>query len=420
MHETTELASGLTVVTERVPDARSVAVGAWVGVGSRDEPSRLAGASHFLEHLLFKGTATRSAADIAEAVDAMGGDMNAFTAREHTGFHVRCLEQDAADAVAILGDIMTAPAFRPDEFDSERDVIIEEILERNDEPADWVHDLVLATSYPGHPLGRDVLGEESTVGDHDRVRRRRVLRRQLRPGQPRSRRGRRRRPRRDRRGRAADDRLRSDRRGAAARGPAPAHASAVAVDRQDTEQAHVCVAMTACDLFSDDRHALAVVDQVLGGGLSSRLFQEVREHRGLAYSVYTYRSLFVDAGLLVVSAGTAAIKIGETLDVIGEELDRMASGGVTDRELDIARRHLIGSFTLGLEDTGARMGRIASAQLLYGTVEAVDAVIERLRSVTRADVERVARAVLTGPRTVAVVGPVDDDAVRARVGTWAA
>lgn len=420
MHETSRLPSGLTVVTERVAEARSVAVGAWVGVGSRDEPAPLAGASHFLEHLLFKGTATRSAADIAEAVDAMGGDMNAFTAREHTGFHVRCLEEDAPGAVAILTDIMTAPAFRDEEFDSERAVIIEEILERNDEPADWVHDLVLATAWPDHPLGRDVLGEESTVGvmhaadvetffranygpanlvlaaagavEHDDIVR--AAERMVETGPA-----------------GVDPPQRTS-----PGSPAPS----VAVDRQDTEQAHVCVAMHACDLFDEDRHALAVVDQILGGGLSSRLFQEVRERRGLAYSVYTYRSLFVDSGLLVVSAGTAATRIGETLDVVGQELDRLATDGATDRELDIARRHLVGSFALGLEDTGARMARIASAQLTYGTVETVDEVAECLRSVSGADVERVARRVLTGPRTVAIVGPVDGDAVRARVSGWAA
>jgi len=420
VHQTTCLPSGLTVVTERVADARSVAVGAWVGVGSRDEPEPLAGASHFLEHLLFKGTATRSAADIAEAVDAMGGDMNAFTAREHTGFHVRCLEDDAADAVAILGDIMTTPAFRDDEFESERAVIIEEILERNDEPADWVHDLVLATAWPDHPLGRDVLGEESTVGTMSAVDVESFFRANYGPANLVL---------------AAagavhhDDIVRAAQQMVEA-GPAgvdpprrlpPATPSgSVTVDRQDTEQAHLCVAMQACDLFDHDRHALAVVDQILGGGLSSRLFQEVRERRGLAYSVYTYRSLFVDSGVLVVSAGTAANRIGETLDVIGDELERFAAHGVTARELDIARRHLVGSFALGLEDTGARMGRIASAQLTYGSVETVDEVTDRLRSVSGTDVERVARAILTGPRTVAIVGPVDDEAVRARVSGWAA
>ena len=405
-------------MTERVLGARSVAYGAWVGVGSRDEPDRLAGASHFLEHLLFKGTPNRSTNDIAEAIDGMGGDMNAFTAREHTGFHVKCLDADGPDALSILTDIMSAPLIAASDVEVERGVIVEEILERDDEPSDWVHDLVLQAAYPEHALGRDVLGTQETIQamprddiasffaanygprnvvlaaagaiDHDDVV-------------------------------AAGERMVADGpAGASAplrRAPSPIQPS-VAVDEQDTEQVHLCIGMPTIALGSDDRYALAVIDQLLGGGLSSRLFQEVREKRGLAYSIYTYRSLFSDAGIFVVSAGTAPAKVGDTLDIIGTELARLANDGVTERELDIAKRHLVGAFHLGLEDTGARMASIASSQLSRGTVDDVDTVAGRIRSVTRADVERVARDLASAPRSVAVVGPVPEPEIADRVARW--
>ncbi len=405
-------------MTERVPGARSVAYGAWVGVGSRDESEQLSGASHFLEHLLFKGTASRSTADIAEAIDAMGGDMNAFTAREHTGFHVKCLDEDGPEALAILTDIMSAPVIAPEDVEVERGVIVEEILERDDEPSDWVHDLLLHAAFPDHPLGRDVLGTQETIEamprddiaaffDGHYVSANMVL--------------------------AAagaidhDVVLGAGETIAAARGVASARperaaaqpiAPAVTVDADDTEQVHICIGVPTVDQSHGDRYALGVVDQLLGGGLSSRLFQEVREKRGLAYTIYTYRSLFSDTGVFVISAGTAPGKIGDTLDVIGEELARLANDGVTGKELDIAKRHLVGAFHLGLEDTGARMASIASSQLLLGHVDEVELAADRIRSVTVGDVERVVRDLTSSPRVVAVVGPVPEEEIADRVARW--
>ncbi|MEY2472820.1 MAG: hypothetical protein QOK28_2149 [Actinomycetota bacterium] len=418
MLKTTRLDSGLTVVTERVPGARSVAYGAWVGVGSRDESSALAGASHFLEHLLFKGTQSRSTSDIAEAIDAMGGDMNAFTAREHTGFHVKCLDDDGPEALAILADIMSQPLIAPDDVEVERGVIVEEILERDDEPADWVHDLVLESAFVDHPLGRDVLGTQTTIEamprddiaeffaanytpanivlaaagaiDHDEVC-------------------------------AAGDAICAARRadaGAHER-PAPTRpAAVVAVDVQETEQVHLCIAIPTVHQRDDDRYALGVVDQLFGGGLSSRLFQEVREKRGLAYTIYSYRSLFSDAGLLVISAGTAPSKNCDTLEVIGEELTRLANDGVTAKELDIAKRHLVGAFHLALEDTGARMASIASSQLALGRVDDVDTAAQRIRDVSVDDVARVVNDLCAAPRVVAVVGPVSEAEITDRIAGW--
>ena len=405
-------------MTERVPGARSVAYGAWVGVGSRDESDELAGASHFLEHLLFKGTPTRSTSAIAEAIDAMGGDMNAFTAREHTGFHVKCLDDDGPDALGILTDIMSAPLIAPDDVEVERGVIIEEILERDDEPSDWVHDLVLNAAFVDHPLGRDVLGTKESIDamprddifdffsgfyvpgnvvlavagavDHDTL---------VAAGEAMV--------------AAGPAAGRSPERAA----PAPMTATVV-VDEEETEQVHICIGLPTIKLTDDDRYSLGVIDQLLGGGLSSRLFQEVREKRGLAYSIYTYRSLFSDAGVFVIAAGTAPEKIGDTLDVIGAEMQRLANDGVTDRELDIAKRHLVGAFHLGLEDTGARMASIASSQLSFGRVDDVDTVAARIRSVSKDDVERVARDLATAPRVVAIVGPVTEAEISDRVARW--
>ena len=418
MLKSTRLDSGLTVVTERVPGARSVAYGTWVGVGSRDEPESLAGASHFLEHLLFKGTTSHTTADIAEAIDAMGGDMNAFTAREHTGFHVKCLDDDGPEALSILVDIMSAPLIAPADVEIERGVIVEEILERDDEPADWVHDFVLQSAFPDNALGRDVLGTQESIEamgrdaiaeffatnyapsnivlaaagaiDHDAVC-------------------------------AAGDAI------ARARGtnapavdrPVPTvPESTVAVDVQDTEQVHICIGIPTVTQRDDDRYALAVVDQLLGGGLSSRLFEEVREKRGLAYTIYSYRSLFSDAGLLVICAGTAPAKNCDTLEVIGEELARLANEGATAKELDIAKRHLVGAFHLGLEDTGARMASIASSQLALGRVDEVDVAAQRIRDVSSDDVARVVRDLCAAPRVVAVVGPVSEAEIADSVARW--
>jgi predicted Zn-dependent peptidase len=196
----------------------------------------------------------------------------------------------------------------------------------------------------------------------------------------------------------------------------PSHA--IAVDVQDTEQVHLCIAIPTVTQRDDDRYVLGVVDQLFGGGLSSRLFQEVREKRGLAYTIYSYRSLFSDAGLLVICAGTAPSKNCDTLEVIGDELVRLANDGVTAKELDIAKRHLVGAFHLGLEDTGARMASVASSQLALGRVDDVDTAAQRIRDVSADDVERIVRDLCEAPRVVAVVGPVSEAEISDRIADW--
>lgn len=402
------LDSGLRVVTEALPELRSVTVGAWVGTGARDELDGEAGASHFLEHLLFKGTAERGAREIAEAVESVGGEMNAFTAHEQTAFYVRVPATQLDLALEILCDVVWSPAFRPDELESERQVILEEIGMRDDTPDDLVHDLFAATLFPGHPLGREVLGSTGTVtamsrdaiagyhaaqyrvsnivvaaaGDvtHDEVvgRLRRLV--------------------------PALDGERPSRPRPPLRPPEP-----VAVDDRPTEQAHLVLGMRALPMLDPDRYALTVLNQALGGGMSSRLFQEIREERGLAYSVYSYRGAYDETGMLAIYAGTSPSRVGETLEVATAELDRLvADGGLPERELEAAKGHLAGSLAMSLETSSSRMRRIGRSELVEGEVPTLDELVARVEAVTADDVARVVdRVIAASPRALAVVGPVD-------------
>jgi predicted Zn-dependent peptidase len=412
------LPSGLRVVTERLSGLRSVAIGFWVGTGSRDEPAELAGASHFLEHLLFKGSERRSAAEIAEAVESVGGDMNAFTAQELTAFYVRVPDSCLGLALDILGDIVWGPALRPDEIDAERKVILEEIRMRDDTPEDLVHDVFAGALFPEHPIGRDVIGAPDTIGAMGRPEIAAFHERHYSPGNVVV---------------AAAGNLeheavvelveraishaRGDRPGreAYAGEPPPQR---VAVLERATEQAHIVLGMRALPRSDPDRYALTVLNQVLGGGMSSRLFQEVREQRGLAYSVYSYRSAFEETGALAVSAGTAPERVHELLAVVDAQLERLVTdGGVSDRELDSAKGHLEGSLALSLESSASRMHRLGRSELTLGEVPSLDELVAEVQAVEADDVARVVeRVVATDDRTLAVVGPVREaDLVRRAV-----
>jgi len=407
--ESTTLDNGLTVVTERIPWVRSVSAGFWVGTGSRDEGDGLFGASHFLEHLLFKGTATRTARQIAEDVDAVGGDMNAFTTKEYTAFYLRVLDDSLDLGLDILSDILWSPAFRPEEVEAERQVILEEILMRADEPADLVHEVFTEALFPDHPVGREVLGDEPSIEAMSRADIADFHAHHYRPGNTVF---------------AAAGNLEHaaivdgiqrrfagpDGGSAPVRTPPTAAPQPLAIDPRPTEQVHLVVGMRSIPSHSDDRYALAVVNHVLGGGLSSRLFQKIREERGLAYSVYSYRSALVDSGALAVYAGTMPARVPEVLDLIRAELDEVAASGVMERELEVAKGHLVGELALSLEDSAARMSRIGRSQLIHRTILTVDEVVSRIAAISLDDVSRVAAGVLGNERVLAVVGPVEDGA----------
>jgi predicted Zn-dependent peptidase len=405
----TELDAGLRVVTEGMPELRSAAIGFWVGTGSRDETARLRGASHFLEHLLFKGTDERSAREIAEAVESVGGEMNAFTTQEYTAFYVRVPDDQLRLAVDVLSDIMWSPAFRDDEVESERQVILEEIRMRDDTPDDLVHELFAEAAYPDHPLGCEVLGSQESIeamgvddiagyhrahyktgnvvvagaGNiaHDEVVR------LVEKGLP-SVRG-----------------TRPARRGGSLHEP-----ERLRVVRRPTEQAHIVMGMRALSRSDVDRYALSVLNQALGGGMSSRLFQEIRERRGLAYSVFSYRTGFEETGALAVYAGTGPSHAREVLSVLNGELDRLAADGLDDSEVEAAKGHLKGSMALGLESSASRMHRLGRTELVLGEVPTLDEIVAEVDAVTADDIARViGRVVVDEPRILAVVGPFDAD-----------
>jgi predicted Zn-dependent peptidase len=404
--ETSLLPCGIRLVTETMADVRSVAVAYWVGTGSRDEPGELAGASHFLEHLLFKGTEHRSAAAIAEQLDEVGGDCNAFTTKEYTTFYVRLLSEHLDLGLDILSDIMWAPALRPEDIEAERTVILDEILMHADEPADLAGERWQAALFPEHPLGRDTLGTASSV---QRINRDDILtffEHHYRPanmvvsvaGDC------------THEGVAADleQRFAGTSGGVVPTRTAPGP-DTVALDvvRRSTEQAHVVYGMRSVSRFDERRWALAVLNHVLGGGLSSRLFQKVREQRGLAYSVWSERAAYEDSGSLAVVVGTAPEHVDEVLRIVSAELELLAADGVTDRELAVAKGNLRAEMLLSGEDSGARMSRLGASLLLHGEVLSVDEVLARIDGIDPGQVLNVANELAQAPRTMSAVGPFD-------------
>ena len=404
------LPNGTRVVTEPVPGARSISVGVWVGVGSRDEPAEQAGVSHFLEHLLFKGTPGRDARQIAVSVDATGGDLNAYTAKEQTVFYLRMPARAAALGVELLADIVADPLLRPDDVGSERDVILEELAATDDSPEDAVEELLWRSLFPDHPLGWDVVGTQETVAAMRPESVRSFFDRWYRPanlvvaaaGAVDH-------------GAVLDAAMHLDdlagRRGVGQQparvGPAVA-LEPVAVQRRRTEQAHLALGWRSVGYRSSERVALDVVEQILGGGPSSRLFQEVRERRALAYAVYAAATEFVDCGALVVYAGVAPGRAREALRVITGLIEDLAADGISEEELEVAKGYLDGSLWLGLEDTPSRMGRLGWWELAEGRVPPPEEYLAQLEALGVADVSAVAARILAAPRVVAAVGPFDE------------
>jgi predicted Zn-dependent peptidase len=407
-----EYESGLRLITEQMPGVRSVTLGIWVSAGSRDEDPRLAGASHFLEHLLFKGTRKRTARDIAEAFDAVGGDLNAYTAKEHTTFYSRVLDRDLPMAVDYLCDQVQDSIIRSADVDAERQVILEEIHMHEDTPDELVHELFAQTLWTDHPLGRPVLGTVETITSATRDQIRRFWKRHYVPanfivvaagnlGH-------------EKVARLLEShvdtgpRVRGGASGVRAGGRAPAPSGRAAIRRRDTEQAHISIGTAGLARSDARRFAFGLVNTALGGGMSSRLFQEIREKRGLAYSVFSYHTMYAETGIFCVYAGTTPSRAKEVLSIVTDELEDVARKGLTPDELDRAKSHMKGSLALSQEDTGGRMTRLGKSEIGHGEILSIDDIIERIDSVTVEDAREVAEAVLARPRAVTVIGPFEE------------
>jgi len=392
MEHITQLDNGLTIATDRVHGARSVAIGVWVGIGSRDEAADRSGVSHFLEHLLFKGTETRSATDISRTVDRVGGDINAFTAKEYTAYYCRMPARHAAIGIELLGDVLTRSKIADKDVESERQVILEELAMDDDSPDDVALRTLTQQLFPDHGVGRDTAGDRATVKaitgddireffgehyttgatvvavagdvDHSDVVAQVASALVDMPG--------------------GDGRILRTQ--PAAVGPS------LSIE-DDSEQVHLAVGGRSLPRSHVDREALDVVNHVFGGGLSSRLFDEIRERRGLAYSVYSSTSAYADTGAWTVYAGSMPEHAGEVESLIRWEIDRLVSDGITDDERAIAVGYLTGAYELGLEDTGARMSRLGGMLVTVGKAHSVEDQLARWEQVSDDDVRRVISSV---------------------------
>ena len=407
----TVLPSGLRIVTEEVPSVRSAAIGIWVNVGSRDETPAVAGASHFLEHLLFKGTKRRSALEISSSIESVGGEMNAFTSKEYTCFYARVIDTDLPLAIDVISDLITSSVVLALDVDAERKVVLEEIAMRDDDPSDLVHDLYAQTYYGDTQLGRPILGTIQSISDMSRnsvfnyykkkylpqdlvvsvagnIRHKRVV---AMVEEALSR----------------DDFL--DVKGSPQlRENTPVKIKPVknvGLINRKTEQAHMFYGMEGVARSDERRFAMGVLASALGGGMSSRLFQEIREKRGLAYSVYAYAQQFAGSGQIGFYAGCNPAKAIEVVEIIREVLSDVAANGMNHEEVERAKGAVRGSLVLSQEDSASRMSRIGKNEIVYGQIMGFDDILKSIAEVTPGDVQKIASEYLVKAPTLALVGP---------------
>ncbi|WP_031163083.1 M16 family metallopeptidase [Streptosporangium roseum] len=410
----TVLPGGLRVVTESMPTVRSVAVGMWVGIGSRDEAPEHMGSSHFLEHLLFKGTPTRDALEISAAIEGIGGEINAFTAKEYTCYYARVLDEDLRVAIDVLADVVTSSLITPEDVEAERGVILEEIAMHDDDPSDMVHEQFSAEMYGDTPIGRPILGTVESINAASRDRIAEYYRRYYLPTHTVV----------SVAGNVTHEQVVAlvaaayERAGALGgdaspiaprvSGPGAEARPGARVVHRPTEQANLVLGTTGLTRTDERRFALGVFNAALGGGMSSRLFQEIREKRGLAYSAYSYTSSYADTGQFGIYVGCLPSKIDEVLKICREEVLRVVADGITEEEIVRGKGQMRGGLVLGLEDTGSRMSRIGKGELVYDELLSVDDVLARIEAVTPEQISEVARDVLNRPMTLAVIGPYED------------
>ena len=398
----TRLPSGLTVVTERMDRVETVSFGAYVSTGTRHETAAENGVSHFLEHMAFKGTERRSAAAIAEEIEAVGGHINAYTAREQTAYYVKVLKEDTALGADIIGDILTHSTFEPDELERERGVILQEIGQANDTPDDIIFDHFQEAAFPGQPMGRPTLGTEALIRAMPRATLTGYMRRHYSAGNVTVAAA----------GALDHDRMLdlvqthfSDLPDAAARAPeAGAYAGGEFREERDLDQVHVVLGFPSVGYSSPDYYPTLLLSTLLGGGMSSRLFQEIRERRGLVYSVYSFAAPYQDGGLFGIYAGTGESEAGELVPVTLDELRKVQSG-VTEAELGRARAQVKASLLMSLESTGSRCEQLARQMQVFGRVIPTAETVAKINAVTIADVEAAARRLFAGKPTLAALGP---------------
>jgi len=403
------LGNGLRLITETMPHVRSVTIGVWLTRGSRDESDERSGIAHFVEHMLFKGTDTRSAEDIAQSIDSIGGQLDAFTAKEYASYYIKVLDEHLPLAVDLLADIVLRPAFAADEIEREKKVILEEIKMVEDTPDDLVHELFTESFWQGHPLGRPILGSPQTVealsadaireyfrgayvasnmivaaaGNLDHAHVRSLIETAF--------------------GALA-------REGAAVNGGPPKVLPQVVTRTKELEQSHICLGTDSYPQRHEDRYVSYILNTVLGGSMSSRLFQNVREKRGLAYSVFSGLSAYRDAGNMTIYAGCANDAVEEVIDLCVAELQGMKQNEIPQAELRRAQDHLKGSLMLSLENTASRMSHLARQEIYFDRHFGLDETLEGVERVTAADVQRVAKELFSsGALAATVVGPRKPD-----------
>ncbi len=403
------LPNGVRVITESVSHVQSVSVGVWAGAGSRDEDDSNQGISHFLEHMLFKGTEKRTAKQIADEFDSIGGQLNAFTEKEYTCYFGRVLKEHISLAVDVLSDMFLNSKLEPSEVELEKGVVLEEIKRHEDSPDDLIHDMFAQLVWTGHPLGRPVLGTSETVGSLTRDDLTGFIESRYAP---------------DNivvaaAGNLAHEEfveqvsalyggLSGSRSGLARR--APDFSAETVLTHKDTEQVHLCMGTKGYSHLDDAKYPLAIIDTTLGGGMSSRLFQEIREKRGLAYAIGSYSASYNEGGLFAVYGGTSLDNMDEVVQVIRSQFEDIGTNGVTDYELNRAKNQIRGSLVLGQENMSNRMMRMAKSELYYGRVIPLEELIAKITNVTHTDIQGVAhRMFLESELPMAAIGPFGVD-----------
>ena len=399
------LDNGLRLITETMPQVRSVTIGVWLTRGSRHEAEVRGGIAHFVEHMLFKGTDTRSAEDIAQAIDSIGGQLDAFTAKEYASYYIKVLDEHLPLAVELLSDIVLRPAFAADEIEREKKVILEEIKMVEDTPDDLVHELFTQHFWEGHSLGRPILGSRETVESFDDVSLRDYFSgAYVAPNVVISAAG-------NLEHAHVRDLVGKAFASISATGETPADEPPTVVPQvikrtKELEQSHICLGTTSYPQSHGDRYVSYILNTVLGGSMSSRLFQNVREKRGLAYAVFSGLSAYRDAGNITIYAGCANEAVDEVIDLCVEELRQMKQTPVPDAELRRAKDHLKGSLMLSLENTASRMSHLARQEIYFDRHFGLDETLSGVERVTSGDVQRVARDLFAnGSLAATVLGP---------------